>query len=528
MDDSFAHSLGLLDSQIKESKKGAKTLVLNDRSLLSAYDPKKEAKRIADAISNDTVDVIGLGLGYISFALGSRLGTIITFEGEIERFKQHAPSDIQASIESKIQVFRTNNEIDQSLASLTAQGHAVIVDGSIEAVPTLANDLRTLIKTVIEKPSICIIHLRTAGDVIRSLSAVQAYKRLQPHLHVTYITESPYGELVQLGHGIDEVLEIKKGVNSVSAGLRPLMTFNFSGEKQAVTIADSLNAVWKIGYAQVEDDIALIDERNNEYAIELREIRNRINRYQLYFRIFGLDYSFDVPDLNIPDSDNKLPSDYNVVQFGGGSGLAVWDAKKIDPETIGQAIQQHGSIWIAVGGENERHIAEKIGISDKHNLCGRTSFTSLASIIKGAHLYLGHDSGPTHLAAALNIPTVCLFGFTSPILNAPIGPNVTVVQSDIPCAFKGCPVACPDLTCIMNYEVETIISAIQLSLSQDIKSKLDSASSLRKLGMKYFLPQQPSEDSDPLRNLMDQEPSLGMPNDLALSLTREWVYTTER
>ncbi len=47
----------------------------------------------------------------------------------------------------------------------------------------------------------------------------------------------------------------------------------------------------------------------------------------------------------------------------------------------------------------------------------------------GARLYIGNDSGITHLAAAIGIPTLALFGPTSPATWAPRGPNVTVLHA---------------------------------------------------------------------------------------------------
>jgi len=56
----------------------------------------------------------------------------------------------------------------------------------------------------------------------------------------------------------------------------------------------------------------------------------------------------------------------------------------------------------------------------------------LLSLLKKASLYIGHDSGITHLAAMLGIPTICLFKNSDPIQWAPLGPDVTVIAYDKP------------------------------------------------------------------------------------------------
>jgi len=53
-------------------------------------------------------------------------------------------------------------------------------------------------------------------------------------------------------------------------------------------------------------------------------------------------------------------------------------------------------------------------------------------LLKKASLYIGHDSGITHLTAMLGIPTICLFKNSDPLQWAPLGPDVTVIAYDKP------------------------------------------------------------------------------------------------
>jgi heptosyltransferase III len=67
----------------------------------------------------------------------------------------------------------------------------------------------------------------------------------------------------------------------------------------------------------------------------------------------------------------------------------------------------------------EEHLPGAITIPD---------LMDLARFIGGASLYIGNDSGITHLAAATGVPTLALFGPTSPQIWAPRNPNTTVIQ----------------------------------------------------------------------------------------------------
>jgi ADP-heptose:LPS heptosyltransferase len=78
----------------------------------------------------------------------------------------------------------------------------------------------------------------------------------------------------------------------------------------------------------------------------------------------------------------------------------------------------HNIEWIA-GPEEE--LPEAMRYDD---------LASLAQWIGGARLYIGNDSGITHLAAAVGVPTLALFGPTAPNVWAPRGHNVTVIRSN--------------------------------------------------------------------------------------------------
>jgi ADP-heptose:LPS heptosyltransferase len=220
---------------------------------------------------------------------------------------------------------------------------------------------------------------------------------------------------------------------------------------------------------------------------------------------------------------------YRIVQLGAGSGAEVWAPKRLDPIAIGAALRRLGGVWFAVGAEYEADLATAAGIPDEHNLCGRTTWDQLAHLLAGAECYIGNDSGPTHLAAALKIPTLALFGFTSPILNAPIGPTVLVIQADMPCAFKGCPIPCPERTCIATMTAEAIEAGMNLLLAERGSTEWwRAAAGLRIAGLRPFLPGVPVEDPDPLAGALADESTIGAPRDPAAALLREWLATSER
>jgi ADP-heptose:LPS heptosyltransferase len=68
------------------------------------------------------------------------------------------------------------------------------------------------------------------------------------------------------------------------------------------------------------------------------------------------------------------------------------------------------------------------------NLAGKTSLTQLAALLKRADLLISGDSGPMHMASAVETPSIAIHGPTDPALSGPISHYATVLRSDIWCS----------------------------------------------------------------------------------------------
>lgn len=518
----------------KPARTGQLTAVSGDRHLSSAYDPEREAKRLAEAVGGGRVTVAGLGLGHVAAALGPRLDRILALPGEIERLRL-AEIPGRGELLNRVHPCETLRKLRLELFHDVTRGNAVLIDPVLEAAPDLVATIRNLLAQATGTPRACFLHLKTAGDIIRTFASLQEWKRHQAAAQVILLVEEPYGELASLAEGIDRVVEIARDGARLPAEIRrqlkgPLLGVNFAFESRPARFLAELDPLFAVGYRQDEGEAhpALVDDRSPARVPDLEQVRNRMNRWHFAQTLLGLDPSREPPALRVPAASHPGA---RIVQFGAGSGAAVWAAKRASPEAIGEALRQLGGRWLAVGGADEREVAARAGIADEDNLCGRTSWTDLAALLAGASLYIGHDSGPTHLAAALGIPTLALFGFTSPILNAPIGPRTLLVQADMPCAFGGCAVPCPEVACTAALTPDAIVAAVRhldALVEDDSRALLRTADKLRRHGLRPVHPGRPVEDANSLRTLLDAEPRLGPPRDPALALAREWLETTAR
>jgi ADP-heptose:LPS heptosyltransferase len=144
------------------------------------------------------------------------------------------------------------------------------------------------------------------------------------------------------------------------------------------------------------------------------------------------------PPLARPGRVKRIAGDYFVIAPGSGVRLKNWSARNF-AVVAGRLVTKLGFKAVLVGGLAEEEAARSIAIELPAavciNLVGRLSLTELQDVVGDARLFVGNSSGPTHMAAWLGVPTVCIFsGRADPMIWRPRGPQVRIVQAVQPCA----------------------------------------------------------------------------------------------
>jgi heptosyltransferase-2 len=113
---------------------------------------------------------------------------------------------------------------------------------------------------------------------------------------------------------------------------------------------------------------------------------------------------------------------------------------------------------------------QKLARTKLMNLAGKTTLREAIYLISQCRLFLSNDSGLMHIAGALNIPTIALFGSTNPVTTAPAGNQSVIVRREVscsPCLKETCPT---DFRCMKLISVEDVLTAAQ-KLLKDGRSK---------------------------------------------------------
>lgn len=148
-------------------------------------------------------------------------------------------------------------------------------------------------------------------------------------------------------------------------------------------------------------------------------------------------------------------------------GAEYGPAKRWPPpyfSDLGRQLTRDGyQVWV-VGSHRDREIGEEISRLSEGlcvNLCGRTSLEEVVDLLSGAQLVVSNDSGLMHVAAALGVPLIALYGSSSPSFTPPLSQQATVLKLDLPCSpcyKRECPLR--HFNCMMQLTPDRVSAAI--------------------------------------------------------------------
>ena len=136
--------------------------------------------------------------------------------------------------------------------------------------------------------------------------------------------------------------------------------------------------------------------------------------------------------------------------IGVSPGAAYGNAKRWLPERFAESARELAAALraqvVLFGSASERDlcgtVAQAIG-SHAHNLAGQTSLREFIDMASACRVFLTNDSGAMHIASALGVPSVTVFGSTDDVTTGPTGPLARIVREPVecsPCLKRECPI----------------------------------------------------------------------------------------
>jgi ADP-heptose:LPS heptosyltransferase len=278
-----------------------------------------------------------------------------------------------------------------------------------------------------------ISRLSSLGDVACSLPAACALKSTWPSCEITWIVDPRFAGVVECCRAVDIVVRAKHG-------FQPMSWLKLAGEFEAALDLQGLlkcaipvarvRAHRRVGYHWQRDgawwcsDRVLPDPSSfhivDQYVDVARAIGAEADRAE-----FCLTPKADeLASVRSKLDGHGIDRDIFIVNPG-----AAWITKRWAPDRFARicdAVSESGHIAVLIGSNSKADQAVASQVSSLAsrpiaNLCGQTSVRELIALISLARAHLGGDTGSTHLAAALGIPSIGLYSLTRPARSCPYG-----------------------------------------------------------------------------------------------------------
>jgi heptosyltransferase-2 len=146
-----------------------------------------------------------------------------------------------------------------------------------------------------------------------------------------------------------------------------------------------------------------------------------------------------------------------------------WPATRF-AELAARLHKEHAAACVFFGSPEEESLAEEVmtlaGVPAL-SLAGKTSLAEFIELVQGCDLFVTNDTGTMHVAAALGVPTLVIFGPTNEKETRPLGPRVELVAGEAfcrPCKLRQCPI---DHRCMLSVSVERVFLAAETLLRRE-------------------------------------------------------------
>jgi len=178
----------------------------------------------------------------------------------------------------------------------------------------------------------------------------------------------------------------------------------------------------------------------------------------------SIEYSINIDVEKVRDEIKNIQDENIVAIFPGGKfPIKLWSLEKY-ADLIKKIKQKYNLNIYLIGGESDKYgcstIENLVPSLIKHNFCGKLNLMETAYIIKKSKLFIGNDSGITHLSVALNIPTIVIENaqnFPGFWWSSDFG-NVYIIRKTVDCQYCHSYPICPTGTfeCIKKIEVNEV------------------------------------------------------------------------
>ena len=310
-----------------------------------------------------------------------------------------------------------------------------------------------------------VVRLSAMGDIIHALPAAAVLRTAFPEAVIGWVVEERWAELLctlpsarsgprssqrplaDRVHTVNlkswrrsfyspQIWEQIAAALSELRGVRYQVAVDFQGAARSAMIAHWSNAQTVYGAMQPRENIASMF-----YTRQVITHGEHVVEQNISLAEAMAGKKFPTPSVELPydeaaekQCEEKLSqlgvSNFAILNPGAGWGAKQWPAERFGSVAI--KLAEQGLKSLVNFGPGEQDLAHQLKMAS-HGTAQplSSSLTQLIALTRRAKLFIGGDTGPLHLAAALNIPVVGIYGPTNPARNGPFGTRSIVLRSEM-------------------------------------------------------------------------------------------------
>lgn len=341
---------------------------------------------------------------------------------------------------------------------------------------------------------ILFVKLSSIGDVVHTLPTLAAVRNAFPDAEISWAVEKSSAEILRGNDLITNLIEIdtrslrggkviEKILLDAGRQMREIRKFSydialdFQGLLKSATIAKLSKAKRRYGFSKQnlrEPASRFLLTKTIETSKNIHIIRKNLMLAEKALNIAVPKENFEFPIFT--DETHKAEAEKIISETGanfailnpaGGWVTKLWHAEKFGA-LADKIWKEKGLISIVTTAPSETNLAQKVLQNSKSGKVrlAQTSLKGFYELARRAKIYVGGDTGPTHLAVAANAPVVGIFGPTEWWRNgSPHFRDICVERNDISCRVDCHRRTCSNWIC-MDISVETVFDAIQKRLGE--------------------------------------------------------------
>ena len=304
------------------------------------------------------------------------------------------------------------------------------------------------------------------GDACMAFPTVRALRNGRPDLRLTVFTPGKLADLWRSLGIVDDVItkDGKEGLMAVAKRIRERASYD-----AAILFTNSTRSTLEFWLAGIPRLVGFKGSLRSKLLHQITpeqkpgtQPEHQAYKYMRLARHCGAP----VDDPELFAAGRPVVVADGIVRIGIVAGAEYGPAKRWPMDRFAETANRLSHVmpqieWQLFGAPGEKEQGEQLSAlltGRHHNWVGKTSLTELIHLLRGCALLLTNDTGTMHLAAALGVPTVTIFGSTEHVLTGPLGPRHQIVRHHVPCSpcFKR---ECP----FGHYDCMTAITPAQVA-----------------------------------------------------------------